>query len=191
MSTGVINMGTHAPEMPIQVDDETGVWTTDALPMLYVPRHFFINNHRAIEDEIGPERYAEILYKAGYKSAWYWCEKEAELHGLRGMEVFHHYMRRLSQRGWGLFSVEQLDIPNGKARVRLDHSAFVYQYGKVGRKVDYMFTGWFAGAMDQIAQSMGYPVRTVAAQTQSAAEEGVEFGLFEVKPVAAGGTDSQ
>ena len=31
-------MSTHAPEMPIQVDDETGVWTTDALPMLYVPQ---------------------------------------------------------------------------------------------------------------------------------------------------------
>lgn len=29
-------MGFHAPEMPIHVDDDTGVWTTDALPMLYV-----------------------------------------------------------------------------------------------------------------------------------------------------------
>ena len=27
-------MGVHAPEMPIEVNDETGVWTTDALPML-------------------------------------------------------------------------------------------------------------------------------------------------------------
>ena len=54
-------MGTHAPEMPILVDDETGVWTTDALPMLYVPRHFFVNNHMGIEEEIGAERYAEIL----------------------------------------------------------------------------------------------------------------------------------
>ncbi len=36
-----------APELPIEVDVETGVWTTDALPMLYVPRHFFINNHSA------------------------------------------------------------------------------------------------------------------------------------------------
>ena len=70
-------MGVHAPEMPINVDDETGVWTTDALPMLYVPRHFFVNNHMAIEEEIGAEKYAEILYKAGYKSAHYWCEKEA------------------------------------------------------------------------------------------------------------------
>ncbi len=173
-------MPTHAPEMPILVDDETGVWTTDALPMLYVPRHFFINNHRAIEDEIGPERYADILYHAGYKSAWHWCEKEAALHNLEGVDVFDHYMRRLSQRGWGLFTVEHLDIADGRARVRLDHSAFVYQYGKVGRKVDYMFTGWFAGALDQIANDLGYDVSTQAVQTQSAAEEGVEFGLFEV-----------
>ncbi|MEJ2680802.1 MAG: DUF5943 domain-containing protein [Gammaproteobacteria bacterium] len=176
-------MTTHAPEMPIEVDSETGVWTTDALPMLYVPRHFFVNNHCAIEDEIGPERYADILYKAGYKSAWYWCEKEAELHGLQGPDVFEHYMRRLSQRGWGLFTIEQLDIEAGTARIRLDHSAFVYQYGKVNRKVDYMFTGWFAGAMDQIAEALGFDVKTQAVQTQSAAEEGVEYGLFEVTPV--------
>ncbi|MGB0958234.1 MAG: DUF5943 domain-containing protein, partial [Litorivicinus sp.] len=51
----------HAPEMPIQVDDETGVWTTDALPMLYVPRHFFVNNHVAVEDALGAEVYAEAL----------------------------------------------------------------------------------------------------------------------------------
>ena len=176
-------MSYHAPEMPIQVDDETGVWTTDALPMLYVPRHFFINNHQAIEEEIGADRYADILYKAGYKSAWHWCEKEAELHGMKGAEVFEHYMRRLSQRGWGLFSIEQLDIAAGTARVRLDHSAFVYFYGKVDRKVDYMFTGWFAGAMDQIAQAEGLTIKTQAKQTQCAAETGVDYGLFEVTPL--------
>lgn len=173
----------HAPEMPISVDDETGVWTTDALPMLYVPRHFFVNNHMGIEEEIGAERYAAILYKAGYKSAWHWCEKEAELHGFSGEAVFEHYMKRLSQRGWGFFTTESLDLKQGSARVRLDHSAFVYQYGKVNRKVDYMFTGWFAGAMDQIAQSLGYNVKTHAVQTQSAAEAGCEYGIFTVSPI--------
>lgn len=97
-------MSSHAPELPIAVDDETGVWTSDALPMLYVPRHFFVNNHMAIEEEIGAERYAAILYKAGYKSAYYWCEKEAEAHGISGAAVFEHYMKRLSQRGWGCLS---------------------------------------------------------------------------------------
>ncbi|PWI33563.1 hydrocarbon binding protein [Vibrio albus] len=178
-------MSVHAPEMPILVDDETGVWTTDALPMLYVPRHFFVNNHMAIEEEIGAERYAEILYKAGYKSAYYWCEKEAEEHGLAGEEIFEHYMKRLSQRGWGLFTIEYLDIEKGEAEVRLDNSCFVYQYGKVNRKVEYMFTGWFAGALDQIAESMGNSIKTKAVQVQSAAEEGCSHGLFTVAPVAS------
>lgn len=175
-------MASHMPDMPIQVDDETGVWTTDALPMLYVPRHFFVNNHMAIEAEIGAEKYADILYHAGYKSAHYWCEKEAAEHGFKGDEVWHHYMKRLSQRGWGFFHTESIDVEQGTAKVRLEHSAFVYQYGKVGRKVDYMFTGWFAGALDQVAESQGYSVRTQAIQTQCAAEEGVDVGYFEVTP---------
>lgn len=175
--------GTHAPEMPIEVNDDTGVWTTDALPMLYVPRHFFVNNHMGIEEELGPEVYADVLYKAGYKSAYFWCEKEAECHGISGVDVFEHYMTRLSQRGWGIFTTQAIDLEAGTCTVRLDHSAFVYQMGQVGRKVDYMFTGWFAGAMDQIAQSLGYQVKTQAVQTQCAAEEGIEFGLFEVTPL--------
>ncbi|SEL88211.1 DUF5943 domain-containing protein [Halomonas daqiaonensis] len=171
-----------APELPIEVDVETGIWTTDALPMLYVPRHFFINNHIAVEEALGAEKYAEILYHAGYKSAWHWCEKEAELHGLEGVTVFEHYMTRLSQRGWGRFITEAIDLEAGTARVRLEHSAFVYQLGKVDRKIEYMFTGWFAGAMDQILAARGSDLRTVAEQTQSGAEKGCEVGYFEVKP---------
>ena len=172
-----------APKLPIDVDSETGVWTTDALPMLYVPRHFFINNHLAVEEALGAEKYAEILYHAGYKSAWHWCEKEAELHGLSGVEVFEHYMTRLSQRGWGRFITERIDLEAGTARVRLEHSAFVYQLGKVGRKVEYMFTGWFAGAMDQILSARDSELRTVAEQLQSAAEPGCDAGIFDVRPL--------
>ena len=35
--------------------------------MLYVPRHFFVNNHVAVEEALGADVYAEALYKAGYK----------------------------------------------------------------------------------------------------------------------------
>ncbi|MDX1299083.1 MAG: DUF5943 domain-containing protein [Pseudomonas sp.] len=176
-------MATHAPEMPIQVDDETGVWTTDALPMLYVPRHFFVNNHIGIEEVLGAEAYAEILYKAGYKSAWHWCEKEAECHGMSGAAVFEHYMKRLSQRGWGLFETQKLDLETGYAEVKLKHSAFVYVYGKCGRKVDYMFTGWFSGAIDQILAAAGSPIRTVTVQEYGGSEEGHDEGLFITRPL--------
>ncbi|MGG2395444.1 DUF5943 domain-containing protein [Pseudomonas sp. SH1-B] len=176
-------MSTHAPEMPILVDDETGVWTTDALPMLYVPRHFFVNNHMGIEEVLGADKYAEILYKAGYKSAWHWCEKEAECHGLEGAAVFEHYMKRLSQRGWGLFETQKLDLETGYAEVKLKHSAFVYVYGKCGRKVDYMFTGWFSGAIDQILAAKGSPIRTVTVQEYGGSEEGHDDGLFVTRPL--------
>ena len=71
------------PQLPIDVNKQTGIWTTDGLPMLYVPRHFFVNNHTAVEAALGRERYAEILYRAGYDSAYFWCQHEAKTHGLR------------------------------------------------------------------------------------------------------------
>lgn len=97
------------PQLPIDVDPNTGVWTTDALPMLYVPRHFFTNNHTAVEEALGRDAYADILYRAGYKSAYHWCDKEAKQHGIAGMAVFEHYLKRLSQRGWGLFSIVEAE----------------------------------------------------------------------------------
>ena len=171
------------PQLPIDVDPETGVWTTDSLPMLYVPRHFFTNNHLAVEEALGREVYAKSLYTAGHKSAYHWCDKEAKQHGISGMAVFEHYLKRLSQRGWGLFKIQDIDLDKGTASVKLEHSAFVYVYGKVGRKVDYMFTGWFAGAMDQILQARGSKIRTVAEQVYGGSEEGHDDGLFTVKPL--------
>ena len=40
-------MTLHSPQVPINVDPSTGVWTTDNLPMIYMPRHFFINYLRS------------------------------------------------------------------------------------------------------------------------------------------------
>ena len=112
------------PQLPIDVDPNTGVWTTDALPMLYVPRHFFTNNHTAVEEALGRDTYAEILYKAGYKSAYFWCDKEAKQHGIAGMAVFEHYLKRLSQRGWGIFTITEAD-PSSVARAHRTASLVV------------------------------------------------------------------
>lgn len=49
-----------------------------------------------------------------------------------------------------------------------------------------MFTGWFAGAMDQILAARGSSLRTVAEQTQSAAEPDCDVGIFDVKPLTDG-----
>lgn len=171
------------PQLPIDVDPDTGVWQTDGLPMLYVPRHFFVNNHMAAEDALGRDVYAESLYKSGYKSAYQWCASESVTHSISGMSVFEHYLSRLSLRGWGRFSIQRADASHSSAVIQLEHSAFVLaQPERVGR-LCYMFSGWFAGAMDWVNDTMknladkGPPARAFEAHCRN---EGHSQCLFEV-----------
>jgi predicted hydrocarbon binding protein len=170
------------PLVPIEVDEATGVWTVDAIPMILVPRHFFVNNHAAIEAALGEQAYAEQLFKAGYKSAYVWCDKEARHHGLKDVEVFHHYMKRLSQRGWGQFTVESLEPASGRGRVRVNHSVFVLEHQGAPRKACYMFRGWFPGALEYVAKVLGKPLKLSATEVQCAAE-GHAHCVFEVAPI--------
>ena len=176
------------PQLPIEVDSQTGVWSTNGLPMLYVPRHFFVNNHRAVEALMGRDSYAEILHEAGYRSAHFWCDSESRAHGLLGMSVFEHYLKRLSQRGWGLFSFIEVNPATGNALIRLDHSAFVLAQEMTGEreatgKICYMFAGWFAGAMDWVGESLGFDYKTKSREIQCAGE-GHDYCIFRVEPTS-------
>jgi predicted hydrocarbon binding protein len=169
-------------QVPIDVDPETGAWSTDGLPMLYVPRHYFMNVLAAAEEAIGRAAFARQLYEAGYRSAFAWCDAEAATHGLCGMAVFHHYMKRLSQRGWGLFDGGGIDPETGCGEVRLRHSSFVCHAGQdAGRKVCYPCAGWFPGALDWVGRDTGQGFAVTAEETACAAE-GAEACLFRVFP---------
>jgi predicted hydrocarbon binding protein len=172
-------MITMNPQLPIDVNPETGVWTTDSLPMLYVPRHFFTNNHVAVEEALGRDQYAQILYQAGYKSAYHWCDKEAKQHGLAGMDVFAHYLKRLSQRGWGQFTIASADPVRATACIELRNSSFVLAQPERQGKLCYMFAGWFAGAMDWVNDTEGRAIRSVSRETQCGGE-GHAHCVFEV-----------
>ena len=169
------------PQLPIEVDPQTGVWTTDGLPMIYVPRHFFVNNHVETEAAVGREVYAPALYKAGYRSAYFWCQQEAATHGLTGMAVYEHYLKRLSQRGWGLFAFASADPETGHASITLEHSSFVLAQPEAQGKLCYMFSGWFSGAMDWVGKDTGRDYATVSSETQCAAE-GHAHCVFTVAP---------
>ena len=171
------------PAVSIEVDEATGAWSVDGIPMILVPRHFLVNNHAAVEAALGVQKYSELLFGAGHKSAYVWCEKEARTHGLKGVEVFHHYMKRLSQRGWGQFRVEAVDAQSGRARVRVDHSVFVLEH-KSGapRKTCYMFRGWFPGALEFVAASSGKRFKLASTEIQCAAEGRHDHCLFEIVP---------
>jgi hypothetical protein len=57
------------------------------------------NNASFIRTALGAEKLEDILRPAGHRSAYFWCEKEAAHHGMIGIEVFHHYMRRITRIG--------------------------------------------------------------------------------------------
>jgi predicted hydrocarbon binding protein len=168
------------PQVPIEVDEASGEWSVDGIPMILVPRHFFLNNHLAVEAALGEERYAEILFAAGHKSAYTWCEKEARTHALSGVEIFHHYMKRLSQRGWGQFRVESVEPDSGRARVQVLHSVFALQ--PRASKACYMFRGWFPGSLEYVAGALGKTLKLQSEEIQCAAE-GAAHCVFETRPI--------
>ena len=171
------------PQLPIDVNEQTGVWSTDGMPMLYVPRHFFLGNHAAVEAALGRDAYARILYDAGHRSAYHWCNEEAREHRLSGLAVFEHYLKRLSERGWGLFRLTDADPNAMTARIVLRHSAFVLGQPQGAGKRCYMFAGWFAGAMDWLADQHGGVTRAQCEETQCASE-GHAHCEFIVSPIA-------
>ena len=57
------------PQVDIQVDDATGRWSVDGLPMILVPQHLLLNNHYAVEAVLGPDKLEEVLRPAGRRSA--------------------------------------------------------------------------------------------------------------------------
>lgn len=172
------------PQIDIEVDDKTGRWRVDAMPMILVPQHFFLNNHLAVEAELGPERLAALLRPAGQRSAYVWCEKEAAHHQLSGIEVFRHYMRRLSQRGWGQFEVSDVAADGRTAEVRVSNSVFVDRDQNRGAaKVCYMFAAWLEGSLEYVGASSGKSLKLIARELSCAAE-GHDFCTFKVEPAA-------
>jgi len=163
------------PQVPIEVSERTGEWSVDGIPMILVPRHFFLNNHLAIEQALGREKYADLLFHAGYKSAYTWCEKEARTHGLAGMAVFHHYMKRLSQRGWAQFEVQSVNEATGAARVHVRHSVFAVE--KSGKKSCYMFRGWFPGSLEFVTGNKN----SLRSEEVQCAAEGADYCIFETE----------
>ncbi|MFG1383782.1 DUF5943 domain-containing protein [Xanthobacter versatilis] len=170
------------PEIEIDVDPATGRWFVDKMPMILVPQHFYNNNHFAIEGALGAEAFDAALAPAGHLSAYVWCRKQAEVYGLEGVDVFAHYMKRLSQRGWGLFSILAIDPAAGTATIRLDNSSFVTEETRsAGRKLCYMFAPWLAGALEFVCEQAGAPQKLEAREVKCAAE-GHDYCLYEVKP---------
>lgn len=168
--------------VPIKVNSETGVWSVDGQPMILMPRHFWVFVQMEAEKRFGVEAFQAMLFEATYKAARLWCEREAVTHELAGPDILGHYLRRMTQRGLGRFTIEDADYEAGTARVRLDHSVYVAEYGaQAGRGVCTMFTGALVGGMEAVAHSVGRTLALRAEEVQCAGA-GAEHCRFVVSP---------
>ncbi|MGH9205964.1 MAG: DUF5943 domain-containing protein [Acidimicrobiales bacterium] len=168
--------------VPVTVDPATGIWSVDGQAMLLVPRHFWVFMQMESERRFGIEATRAVCHEATYKAARLWCEREARTHGLAGLDVFRHYLDRMSRRGWARMAIETADPGRGMASIRLDHSTFVAEYGpNSGRRVCYMFASAFTGAMEYVMEAAGKPMALEAEESQCAAE-GASCCRFEVRP---------
>lgn len=167
---------------PVEGQEDDGHVEAEYESIRLAAREFCLGTQQDIGIGVGDESYADILYQASYKSARHWCEKEARALGLSGLELFEHYLDRLSRRGWGRFSLVEADTSIGAADVRLDHSSLVVAQAEAcAAKTCYMFSGWFAGMMDWIGDNAGKPVRTVCCETQCGGD-GFDHCIFAVRP---------
>ncbi len=144
-----------APEVPIDVEAETGIWRTDGMPMLYVPRHFLANLLRDTEAALGRDAFRAMLFGSAETSARQWCAAEQRTHGLSAADTFRHYLKRLSQRGYGRFAITRLDVAAGMAEVVVRNSAFALANPGAGRPVCAMFEGSFAGGFRHVLADAG------------------------------------
>lgn len=181
-----------APEVLIDVEPETGIWRTDGVPMIYTPRMFLVNMQKAVEDAIGPAAFRRVLYGSSDLSAVQWCRNQAASQGLSPEETFRHYLRRLSQRGFGQIEIAALDVAAGTGTIIVRNSAFALGYGAgagARRRVCYMFEGSFGGGMRHVLEASGVagePVcEEVACAAAGAPECRFELRCGTVEPVAA------
>ena len=171
-----------APQVPINVDPATGIWTTDGLPMIYMPRHFFVNYYTAMDEALGRDKHQAMLFAASHTSAVQWAEAQSKTRGLRDVAVFRHYLNRLSQRGWAQFTIDSVDLTGPSARVRVENSVYGLQLGRTGRTECAMFAGSLAGCLEWAAEDAGRPAKMTAIETQCIAQ-GHDHCAFEVHKV--------
>ena len=98
---------------------------------------------------------------------------------MSGEQVFRHYLKRLSQRGWAQFHVEEISPQHGTADIVVRNSVMIDRaHVQEARKCCYMFEG----AFDYVAKSEGLPLSFKATEVYCAAEGQHDHCWFEVRP---------
>ena len=173
--------------VPLEVDSETGGWSSGGQAMMLIPRRFWVFVQMEAERMFGIPAAQQLYDAATRRGARVWCKVEAETIAISGSAVFSHYLDRVSRRGMGQFSVDFLSVKSRRASVSLAHSIFVSEYGpNTGRCVCYSFAAALAGGMEYLLEEAGIAVEGIRAEEVECRSNGGATCRFEVTPTDHG-----
>ncbi len=142
----------------------------ESVPMVLMPRWFFVAIKRQIEQLCDPEIARQVLYRAGFEGATKWAQEQMTRYGLSGRAVMEQYMASAGQRGWGDLKITEYDESAVRVKVTLTNSAVAEETGQVGRAVCDHLPGSIAGAMQTILANAGKPRELIGQETKCIAK---------------------
>ena len=122
----------------------------ESVPMLLMPRWFFVAIKKQVESLAGKEISKKVYYEAGYEGASKWAQTQMKEAGLSGRAVIEQYLASASVRGWGRFEILDFDQERGYGKFRIHHSAVAEETGLVKETVCDHLPGSIAGAFQTI-----------------------------------------
>jgi hypothetical protein len=154
--------------VPVEVDERSGRWSVDGIPMILAPQHMILNYLAAAESSLGVDAVAALVRAPGHRSAHTWCARARAFHGLDEVAVVHHYLDQLGRRGWGRFTMPTVDVDAGVLEVHLERSALAHADGRAADAGCYVFCGWLEGALDAARVARGRDAGFVVRETACA-----------------------
>jgi hypothetical protein len=97
--------------------------TLNTQEMILLPRYFFRFFLREIKRQAGDDIYENVLFTAAQEGAVIFCRRFREVHQCTPVEAVQGYLNEMNLRGWGKFTITQLDSSRGIMEVLLENSA--------------------------------------------------------------------
>ena len=153
----------------------------DTVPMVLMPRWFFVAIKKQVQKLCGPDAARRVLYEAGWEGAQKWARVQMES-GLNGRAVMEQYMNSAGLRGWGNLKVSEYDEEAARVVVKLYNSSVAEETGVAEGCVCDHLPGSIAGAMTAILEHKGIKRDLVGKEVQCLSG-GASHCIFEVSQI--------
>ena len=141
-----------------QLEFETGHLNYKGVRYMFIRPEVIATLHKLLEAEVGPEKCIEMLMAAGNVGGSKSSQRYKEVFGYSEQEIVEFMCKMGGEIGWGIFSLEHLDLDKGQMILEVGDSPFAAAYGQADSGVCHLIRGVMAGLGEGI---FGGPVSSI------------------------------